>query len=108
MNQVHETLAEGIIEGTCAPGFEPVLAAFLENFRTRGEVGASVCITHRGTKVVDLWGGIAVRKTATPWTQNTISIVFSCTKGAAALCTHMLIERGALGLYDDVEKLWPA
>jgi CubicO group peptidase (beta-lactamase class C family) len=108
MNQVHESLAEGIVQGTCAPGFEPVLAAFLDNFRSRGEVGASVCLTHRGTTVVDLWGGIAVRRTATPWTGNTISIVFSCTKGAAALCAHMLVERGALALHDDVAKLWPA
>jgi CubicO group peptidase (beta-lactamase class C family) len=106
---IQQTLPEGgQIEGVCAPGFERVLAAFAENFATRREVGASVCVTHRGETVVDLWGGLSAAKTATPWTRDTVSIVFSCTKGAAALCAHILVERGALKLHDDVAGLWPA
>ncbi|MEJ0048657.1 MAG: serine hydrolase domain-containing protein [Rhodospirillales bacterium] len=97
-----------MLAGHCAPGYEAVLECFRANFADRQEVGASVCVTHRGRTVVDLWGGIAVLKTGAPWTRDTISIVFSCTKGAAALCAHMLIEQKALGLYDDVAKLWPA
>ena len=95
------------LQGSCAPGFERVLAAFAENFATRQEVGASVCVTHRGATVVDLWGGLASTKTNTPWQRDTVSIVFSCTKGAAAICAHMLVEHGALSLYADVAKLWP-
>jgi CubicO group peptidase (beta-lactamase class C family) len=106
---IHQALPDGSrIEGSCAPGFERVLAAFVENFASRKEVGASVCVTHRGETVVDLWGGIAAPKTSTPWDRDTVSIVFSCTKGAAALCAHMLTEQGALKLYDDVAGLWPA
>jgi CubicO group peptidase (beta-lactamase class C family) len=105
---IEENLATGgALAGTCAPGFEAVLQEFRNNFVARGEVGASVCITHRGQTVVDLWGGLANPKDSTPWNRDTISIVFSCTKGAAALCAHMLIERGALGLHDDVAKIWP-
>jgi CubicO group peptidase (beta-lactamase class C family) len=105
---IKENLAAGgTLAGTCAPGFEAVLQEFHDNFTARGEVGASVCITHRGQTVVDLWGGLANPKEGTPWNRDTISIVFSCTKGAAALCAHMLIERGALGLHDDVANLWP-
>jgi len=96
-----------ILQGHCAPAFEPVLHAFRDNFAARNEIGASLCITHRGETVVDLWGGLASPKTQAPWTRDTVSIVFSCTKGAAALCVHMLIERGALGLHDDVAKYWP-
>jgi CubicO group peptidase (beta-lactamase class C family) len=102
------TLEAATIHGSCDPGFEPVRDAFLANFTARGEIGASVCVTHRGRVVVDLWGGIASPKTGAPWTKDTVSIVFSCTKGAAALCAHMLVERGALDLHDDVAKLWPA
>jgi CubicO group peptidase (beta-lactamase class C family) len=98
----------GQIEGACAPGFERVLAAFAENFASRQEVGASVCVTHRGETVVDLWGGVASAKAGTPWSRDTVSIVFSCTKGAAAICAHMLAEQGAVKLYDDVAGLWPA
>ena len=72
-------------EGTCKPGFERVAEAFQENFAARGEVGASVCLTVGGETVVDLWGGVADPKAGTPWKKDTVSIVFSCTKGATAL-----------------------
>jgi CubicO group peptidase (beta-lactamase class C family) len=98
----------GVLQGHCAPGYEAVLETFRANFAERAEVGASVCVTHRGRTVVDLWGGAAVAKTGAPWGRDTISVVFSCTKGATALCAHMLIERGALGLHDDVGKIWPS
>jgi CubicO group peptidase (beta-lactamase class C family) len=107
-NAVEETLPNGtLLQGVCAPAFEPVLQAFRDNFVARNEVGASVCVTRRGETVVDLWGGLAAPKTEAPWTRDTVSIVFSCTKGATALCAHMLIERGALGLHDEVAKIWP-
>jgi CubicO group peptidase (beta-lactamase class C family) len=99
--------AGGTLAGSCAPGFEPIFAAFRKNFTDRQEIGASLCVTHRGHTVVDLYGGIASPKSAAPWTENTISIVFSCTKGAAAICAHMLVEQGALSLHADSATIWP-
>ena len=72
-------------DGTFKPGFERVAEAFQKNFSDKGEIGASVCLTVGGETVVDLWGGIADPKTAAPWAKDTVSIVFSCTKGATAL-----------------------
>ena len=94
-------------EGTCKPGFESVAEAFAKNFDSKGEVGASVCLTVKGETVVDLWGGVADQKTGTPWTTDTVSIVFSCTKGATALCAHILASRGKLDLDAPVTELWP-
>lgn len=94
-------------DGICKPGFERVAEAFQENFAARGEVGASVCLTVGGETVVDLWGGIADRKTDAPWTRDTVGIVFSCTKGATAICAHMLASRGKLDLDAPVAELWP-
>ena len=94
-------------EGTCKPGFERVAEAFKANFDSKGEVGASVCLTVGGETVVDLWGGTADQKTGAPWTRNTVSIVFSCTKGATALCAHVLASRGQLDLDAPVVELWP-
>jgi CubicO group peptidase (beta-lactamase class C family) len=94
-------------EGTCKPGFERVAEAFAKNFDSKGEVGASVCLTVKGETVVDLWGGLADQKTGTPWTTDTVSIVFSCTKGATALCAHILASRGKLDLDAPVTELWP-
>ena len=96
-----------MVEGTCKPGFERVAEAFKKNFDANGEVGASVCLTVGGETVVDLWGGVADPKAGTPWTQDTVSIVFSCTKGATALCAHILASRGKLDLDAPVVELWP-
>jgi CubicO group peptidase (beta-lactamase class C family) len=96
------------IQGTCEPKFHAVQQEFERNFRERGEVGASVCVTLRGQVMVHLWGGTARLDTGTPWTEETVSLVFSCTKGATALCAHILASRGLLDLDAPVAEYWPA
>jgi len=100
-------MKDRMVEGTCKPGFERVAEAFQKNFDAHGEAGASVCLTVGGETVVDLWGGVADRKTGAPWTRDTVGIVFSCTKGATALCAHVLASRGKLDLDAPVAELWP-
>ncbi len=95
------------IHGFCGPKFQAVRQELERNFRERGEVGASVCVTLRGPVVVDLWGGTADVETDTPWTEDTVSLVFSCTKGATALCAHILASRGRLDLDAPVAEYWP-
>jgi CubicO group peptidase (beta-lactamase class C family) len=95
------------IDGFCKQGFERVAETFTKNFAEAGELGASVCVTAGGETVVDLWGGIADSRTNAPWKKDTVSIVFSCTKGATALCAHMLASRGKLDLDAPVSELWP-
>ncbi|MBS0223197.1 MAG: beta-lactamase family protein [Proteobacteria bacterium] len=95
------------VEGTCKKGFERVAEAFQKNFADHGEVGASVCLTVGGETVVDLWGGLAEPKSGKAWTRDTVSIVFSCTKGATALCAHVLASRGKLDIDAPVTELWP-
>lgn len=96
-----------MVEGVCDARFQAVHEAFERNFAERGEVGASVCVTVEGRTVVDLWGGLADRHTRRPWQRDTIGLVWSCTKGAAALCAHMLISRGLLDLDRAVASYWP-
>lgn len=97
----------GLTQGVCRSGFERVAEAFEANLKHKGEIGASVCLTVGGETVVDLWGGVADPKTQAPWTRDTVSIVFSCTKGATALCAHVLASRGLLDLDAPVAELWP-
>ena len=106
MTQVSKTTARGLVEGHCDPRFAPVLDAFVENFERRGEVGASVCLTLEGKTVVDLWGG-QVSPGGDPWKSDTITVVYSCTKGASALCAHMAADRGRLDLDAPVTRYWP-
>ncbi len=95
------------VQGECDARFNEVRAEFERNFRERGEVGASVCVTIDGQTVVDLWGGVANRHTGQPWERDTIGVVWSCTKGAVALCANMLVSRGMLDLDLPVAHYWP-
>lgn len=96
-----------VTDGWVAPGFEAVADAFLLNFSERAEVGAALCVHHRGEVVVDLWGGVADPVTGRPWEPDTLCLVFSCTKGITATCVHLLIERGMLDPDAPVASYWP-
>ncbi|HEX2889139.1 serine hydrolase domain-containing protein [Vineibacter terrae] len=105
---INEKIGDGVaVAGTVASGFEPVAEQFIENFRSRGELGASVCLTVGGEIKLDLWGGAADGKAGRAWGRDTVSIIFSCTKGATALCAHVLASRGQLDIDAPVAEIWP-
>ncbi len=95
------------VQGECDPRFVGVREEFERNFRERGELGASVCATVDGRTVLDLWGGVADRRSGRAWDRDTLVVVWSCTKGAVALCAHILVSRGQLDLDSPVARYWP-
>ncbi|MET7699610.1 serine hydrolase domain-containing protein [Streptomyces sp. NPDC005485] len=95
------------LEGHCDPRFEAVRAAFAENFRARGELGAAVTVTLDGESVVDLWGGWADAARTRPWQRETLVNVWSTSKGPTALCAHILADRGLLDFDAPVATYWP-
>lgn len=95
------------VAGACEPQFEQVRHAFERNFVEHDELGASVCVIHNGRTVVDLWGGYADARRTQPWHRDTVVVVFSCTKGATALCAHILASAGDLDLDAPVKRYWP-
>jgi CubicO group peptidase (beta-lactamase class C family) len=95
------------INGKVAPGFERVKDAFAANFERHGDVGAAFSLYYRGEKVVDLWGGVADEESGRPWAEDSIALVFSSTKGATAICAHLLAQRGELDLDAPVARYWP-
>jgi len=96
-----------LLSGVVDPHFRRVREAFAENFARRGELGAAVTVIVEGRTVVDLWGGVADRRTGQPWTSATLALIFSCTKAATAVCAHMLAARGRLDLDAPVAAYWP-
>jgi CubicO group peptidase (beta-lactamase class C family) len=60
-----------------------------------------------GTKVVDLWGGVADPVTGRTFTEEAIVMVASSTKGATAICAHLLAQRGLLDIDAPVVTYWP-
>jgi CubicO group peptidase (beta-lactamase class C family) len=95
------------INGYCDPAFQAVADAFALNFEQSGEIGASVCVAQEGETVVDLWGGVRDVDSGAPWQEDTVSIVYSCTKAATALCAQILIDRGELALDGLISDVWP-
>jgi CubicO group peptidase (beta-lactamase class C family) len=95
------------VDGWVSPGFESVRDAFADNFGRRGELGGACCAYCRGAKVVDLWGGIRNKQTGEPWERDTMVIVYSATKGLAAMTLAIAHSRGWLDYEERVCKYWP-
>lgn len=95
------------IHGSCDDRFADVRVELERNLAERGELGAAVCVTVEGETVVDLWGGVADPESGRPWDRDTITLVWSCTKGAVALCAHVLASRGSLDLHAPMSSYWP-
>src|SRR5262245_54360656 len=95
------------IDGFCDPRFSRVKDAFAKNFAVENEVGASFAATVDGVPVVDLWGGSADPARTRPWQRDTLANVWSTTKAMAALCGHVLLDRGLIELDAPVARYWP-
>lgn len=95
------------IDGSVEPGFDRVRGAFARNFTEHGDVGAGFCLYVEGSKVVDLWGGTADPASCKPYTEDTLQLVFSSTKGATALCANLLAQPGTLDIDAPVATYWP-
>jgi CubicO group peptidase (beta-lactamase class C family) len=93
------------VQGFAADGFEPVAEEFARNFSEHGEVGAAFAVVRHGDVIVDLHGGSAAA--GRPWSEDTLQVIFSGTKGLVATCMLMLIDRGALDLEKPVAHYWP-
>ena len=103
-------MASGLhaVSGFAAHGFDCVRDAFIENFTQRNEAGGAVCAYVHGEKVVDLWGGVRNRETGKPWNQNTMVIVYSATKGLAAMTLALAHSRGWLDYDERVAATGPS
>ncbi len=108
MNKATNDLNHGVVHGQYAPGFEPVVTRFVQSFERAQEIGASLCVYHRGEIVVDLWGGLADQAARTPWTADSLIVVFSATKGLTAMALNLAAERGMFDWDTSVAQYWPA
>lgn len=103
---INETMSRIGIHGFVSAGFEPVCEAFAENFLRRREIGAACCVYHKGEKVVDLWSGVRNTATGECWEEDTMAMVYSATKGLAAMTLAVAHSRGWLDYDELVCKYW--
>jgi CubicO group peptidase (beta-lactamase class C family) len=98
------------IEGSTKAGFEAVAEAFAANFspdQAVPDIGASFAVIQGDETVVDLWGGHADKARSKPWRADSVSNVYSTTKGVVAACTTLLESRGELDYAASVAHYWP-
>jgi CubicO group peptidase (beta-lactamase class C family) len=93
------------VEGSVASGFEPVRELLDAHQSEIGRGGVAVSATVNGTEVVDLWVGQATPTRA--WHRDTLSPLFSATKGLTALCALLLHDRGQLDVDAPMSEYWP-
>ena len=93
--------------GTCSARFDPLRELFAAKLESGEDLGASLAFNIDGEMVVDLWGGWADEARTVPWTENTITNVFSTTKCMTSLAALVLVDRGELDLDANVAAYWP-
>jgi CubicO group peptidase (beta-lactamase class C family) len=101
------TLKDIEIHGHCDPHFGSVKDVFADNFRSRGDIGASFAATVDGDCVIDIWAGYADAGRTRPWTPDTLACLYSTTKTMTALSALVLVDRGQLDLDAPVARYWP-
>ena len=95
------------VRGNVADGFGPVADAFAANFADADEVGAAVAVYAGGDLVVDLWGGMADPVSGATWQPDSLSVIFSCSKGIVTLCVYLLVQDGLVDLDAPMATYWP-
>jgi CubicO group peptidase (beta-lactamase class C family) len=85
------------------------IRALLESLvATTDEVGLQAAAYVDGELVVDAWAGLANPPTGAAVRGDTLFLLSSCSKGVAATCLHLLVERGQLAYDDPISIAKPA
>jgi CubicO group peptidase (beta-lactamase class C family) len=95
------------VSGNCDARFEAVRDALAGQLDTGNELGASIVVDIDGDTLVDIWGGWREVEQRVPWTEDTITNVWSTTKTITNLAALMLVDRGQVDPFAPVAKYWP-
>ena len=93
--------------GKCDDRFDGLRDALARNLDSGEELGASLVLDIDGEIVVDLWGGFCDEARTVPWSEQTITNVWSSTKTVTSLAALMLVDRGELDVDAPVARYWP-
>ena len=80
---------------------------FEENFTGFGELGAAASIWQNGKSLLELHGGFRDAKRETPWTADTLVLIWSATKGLGSACLLHVLQERDIGLERRVAEFWP-
>ncbi len=82
-------------------------ALFLRNFEDREELGASLSVWKDGEEIISLHHGKKHPNDPEEWNSETITPVWSATKGPAALTVLMALDKAGISPHGSVSDVWP-
>ncbi|WP_239539639.1 serine hydrolase domain-containing protein [Microbacterium sp. B35-04] len=94
------------VRGHFDDGWEAVVNAFAGTVDP-AVGGAALAIRHEDRDVVDVYAGTADTRTGRTWAADTPAVLFSSTKGLAAVTVALLVDRGRLDIEAEVAGIWP-
>jgi CubicO group peptidase (beta-lactamase class C family) len=80
---------------------------FRENFEKFGELGAAVSVWENGRPVLDFYGGYRDARRQTPWTEDTLVLIWSATKGLGSACVLHALQEHDIEIERRVAEVWP-
>lgn len=95
------------IHGVCDPQFSKVKETFEKLYQEDREIGSCFAVYKDGKPLIDLWGGFQDKEKTKPWQKDNLVTVYSTTKGVAAFCIALAMERGLLRYEEKVSTYWP-
>ena len=95
------------IHGECDPQFKKVKETFEKLYQEDREIGSCFAVYKDGNPLVDLWGGFQDKDKTKPWQKDNLITVYSTTKGVAAFCIALAMEKGLLKYEEKVSTYWP-
>jgi CubicO group peptidase (beta-lactamase class C family) len=80
---------------------------FQENFEKFGELGAAVSVWQNGNELLELYGGFRDAQREQPWTEETIVLIWSATKGLGSACLLHVLQEHKIDTEQRVGEFWP-
>ncbi|XP_029636766.1 beta-lactamase domain-containing protein 2-like isoform X1 [Octopus sinensis] len=93
--------------GYVDPRFKLVGETFRKNVNNGLEVGGAIAVYYEGELVVDMWGGYIDREVLIPWKNDTLGLVYSCSKGIGVILLGIFAEKGYIDFQERVSHYWP-
>ena len=80
---------------------------FQKNFEKFGELGAAISVWQNGKELLELHGGFRDARRDQPWTEDTIVLIWSATKGIGSACLLHVLQQHQIDIERRVGEFWP-
>ena len=80
---------------------------FQENFEKFGELGAAISVWQNGNELLELHGGFRDARREQPWTDETLVLIWSATKGLGSACLLHVLQEHKIDIERRVGEFWP-